>query len=542
MIADIIIKASSLFTAKDAKVTSGSICIAGDKIVAIVPLGEENNFVGASTKIIEAKEGLVIPGLIDAHTHFFNGALANSEHVCNDIEKSTSEEDCARIIAEYAKAHPDEKRIRGRGWFITNWGTTELPTKASLDAVIPDKPVYLGAADCHSYWLNSAALEECGITKDTEVSSGYIGKLPNGELSGMLVEMEACIYAEKKYREFSYEDQMSIYQNFMEKAAAYGVTSLSEMIPGEYDDEHFIKYSIVKKIADEGKAKTRLHLFTKLYDVDDFNIALDWKDKLDGPFLKLAGVKGFIDGVAETYTGLLLEPYTDRPDTCGIGVPAKPLDELKDVVYRANEAGLPVRIHCIADGSVRMALDAFEYANSKCSKKGLANTIEHVENIHPDDIARFKELNVIPSMQPIHIILDADGKITRIGEERIKYEWPLKSLVDSFGLVALGTDYPVVDLNPFDNIYSAVTRCNFDGSSATHNDWEKLSVGEALMGYTTWAAKAYSREDEIGQIAEGMLADVVILDTNLFEVSPSKILDTKVLTTIVNGKIVYEAK
>ena len=542
MNADIVIKAKNLFTAESMELTSGCVVIAEDKIVDIVPLEQIDTYVGESTKIIDAKEGLVMPGLIDAHTHFFNGALANSEHVCNDIEKSTSEEDCARIIAEYAKAHPNEKRIRGRGWFITNWGTTELPTKASLDAVLPDIPVYLGAADCHSYWLNSAALKECGVTEDTEVSSGYIGKLPNGELSGMLVEMEACIYAEKKYREFSYEDQVEIFSDFMTKAASYGVTSLSEMIPGEYDDEHFIKYSIVKKLGDSGKAKTRLHLFTKLYDVDDYSVALDWKKKLDGPFLKLAGLKGFIDGVAETYTGLLLEPYTDKPDTCGIGVPAKPLNELKENVYRANAAGLPVRIHCIADGSVRMALDAFEYANSKCGDKALANTIEHIENIHPDDIDRFKKLHVIPSMQPIHMILDADGKITRIGEERIKYEWPLRSIVDSFGSVALGTDYPVVDINPFENIYSAVTRCNFDGSSATHNDWEKLSISEALMGYTAWAAKAYSRENEIGTLKKGMLADVVILDTNLLKVEPKEILNTKVLTTILNGKIVYEAE
>ena len=542
MNADIVIKAKNLFTAENLELTSGCVVIAEDKIVDIVPLEQIDTYVGESTKIIDAKEGLVMPGLIDAHTHFFNGALANSEHVCNDIEKSTSEEDCARIIAEYAKAHPNEKRIRGRGWFITNWGTTELPTKASLDAVLPDIPVYLGAADCHSYWLNSAALKECGVTEDTEVSSGYIGKLPNGELSGMLVEMEACIYAEKKYREFSYEDQVEIFSDFMTKAASYGVTSLSEMIPGEYDDEHFIKYSIVKKLGDSGKAKTRLHLFTKLYDVDDYSVALDWKKKLDGPFLKLAGLKGFIDGVAETYTGLLLEPYTDKPDTCGIGVPAKPLNELKENVYRANAAGLPVRIHCIADGSVRMALDAFEYANSKCGDKALANTIEHIENIHPDDIDRFKKLHVIPSMQPIHMILDADGKITRIGEERIKYEWPLRSIVDSFGSVALGTDYPVVDINPFENIYSAVTRCNFDGSSATHNDWEKLSISEALMGYTAWAAKAYSRENEIGTLKKGMLADVVILDTNLLKVEPKEILNTKVLTTILNGKIVYEAE
>ena len=540
MKADIIIKAKNLFTAEGKNTTGGSVIIAGDRIVDIVPIGLEGKYVSNSTEIVNAGEGLVMPGFIDAHTHFFSGALANSSHVCNEIEKSTSEEDCARIIAEYAKVHPEEKRIRGRGWFITNWGTNELPTKKSLDAVLPDIPVYLAAADCHSYWLNSAALRECGVTKDTKVSSGYIGKLPNGELSGMLVEMEACIYAEKKYREFDAPEQMKIYSDFMSKAASYGVTSLSEMIPGEYDEEHFEKYKLVKKIGQSGQAGVRLHLFTKMYDVDDFAVALDWKGKLDTPYLKLSGVKGFIDGVAETYTGLLLEPYSDRPDTCGVEVPAKPFEELKEAVLKANEAGLPVRIHCIADGSVRMALDAFAYVRDRRPDIRLANTIEHIENIHPSDIGRFKELGVIPSMQPIHILLDADGKIKRIGEERIKYEWPTKTLLDSFGQIALGTDYPVVDLNPFDNIYAAVTRNNFDGTSASHNEWEKLSMGETLLGYTAWAARAYSRENEIGKIVPGMLADIIILDRNLFEIPVSEIRDTKVKMTILGGREVYE--
>lgn len=264
------------------------------------------------------------------------------------------------------------------------------------------------------------------------------------------------------YQSFTADEMEKIYLNFFKKAAEAGVTSMSEMLPGEYDEKQFEKYRVIRELENQGRVSLRLHFYTKLYDTTDFSEALRWKKCLDTDFMKISGVKGFVDGVAETYTGLLLEPYTDREDTCGINVPVKPQDELNVSVIAANKAGLPVRIHCIADGSVRMALDAFE-KSAEVNGRGTVNTIEHIENIHPDDIGRFKELGVIPSMQPIHMILDADGKIHRIGAERIKYEWPLKTLLDSCGELALGTDYPVVDINPFDNIYAAVTRNFFDG-------------------------------------------------------------------------------
>ena len=366
-----------------------------------------------------------------------------------------------------------------------------------------------------------------------------IGKLPDGELSGMLVEEEACRPAKAMYEDFSDEELDEIYKDYMKQVASYGVTSMSELLPSEYGEKQLHDYMQLKKMSSADELSVRVHLFSALYDAPNFDTALEWKKLLDDDYLKLSGLKGFIDGVAETYTGLLLEPYTDRPDTTGVGVPVRPKDELTEQVVKANKAGLPVRIHCIADGSVRMALDAFEEALNATGRK-LPNAIEHLENIHPDDIKRFKDLGVIPSMQPIHIILDADGKISRIGEERIKYEWPTKTMLDVTGLVAIGTDAPVVEINPFENIYAATTRCFYDGKPASHNDWEKLSMLETLKGYTHDAAVVYSRENELGELKKGYFADIAVMDRNLFECEAKEILNTRVCMTMIGGKVIYE--
>jgi predicted amidohydrolase YtcJ len=187
-----------------------------------------------------------------------------------------------------------------------------------------------------------------------------------------------------------------------------------------------------------------------------------------------------------------------------------------------------------------MALDMFEASKRANGRHGLKNTIEHIESIHPDDISRFAELDVIPSMQPYHLTLDFNEKIGRIGMKRCRWEWPHKTILDKGGSLAFGTDYPVVDFNPFPSIYAAVTRCDDEGNPTGINPEECISLAEALKAYTAGSANAYGRLEELGTLEEGKLADLIVVDRNLFEVEPYEIKDASVELTVMDGRIVFE--
>ncbi|MCI7304325.1 MAG: amidohydrolase [Clostridiales Family XIII bacterium] len=537
MKADLVLKSKAIFNGRDKKVFSGAVAIRGNQILCAGEAAEE--LIGADTRVIDCGDKLVMPAFVDAHTHYFSGAISSSDHMCTEISQSQSEEECAEMIRQYALAHPDEKRIRGMGWFPANWQDAPLPTKASLDAAVPDRPVYLLAADAHTCWLNSKALAEAGITPDMKPKSGSVGVDEEGRMTGLLFEPEAYKPAMDKIMDIEPEIMKEINRDFIAGLNACGITSASEMMGDDYDAATYKKYDSIMRLEEDDELTLRLHIFGRMDGYTDFTKALDMQKRYASEKLRFSGVKGFIDGVTSTFTGLLLEPYADKPETCGIGVPLASWEDNKRYVTAANSYGLPVRLHCIADGSVRMALDLFQASIEKNGRHGLRNTVEHIETIHPDDIPRFAQLDVIPSMQPYHLTLDFNEKIRRVGEERCRWEWPHKTILNHGGQLAFGTDYPVVEYNPFPNIYSAVTRCDDDGNPTGVNPQECIGLDDTLIAYTSGAARAYSRDD-IGVLEEGKLADVIVVDRNLFAIDPMEIKDAAVEMTIMDGKIVFE--
>lgn len=534
---DLILKSKNIFTCLGDELISGAVVIKDNKILKVGSIKEEDY---SCDHILDYGEKLIMPSFIDAHVHYFMGAISSSEHMCVEISESKSEADCVEIIKKFAEEHPEEKRILGIGWFPANWDNAPLPSKKTLDEAIPDRPVYLIAADVHTFWMNSMALEESGITKEMKPKSGSIGKFDDGELNGLLFEPDAFGPAMAKVMDFSTEDMKKMHKEFLAYINAKGVTSISEMSADDYDETTFRNYAVVKEMEDSGELTCRLHLYTQLDGYTDFSKAKELQEKYCSEKLRLAGVKGFIDGVTSTHTGLLLEPYADMPNTCGIDVPNVSEADNKEYIAAANAAGLSVRLHCIADGSVRMALDLYEHSRKVNGDHGQINTIEHIENIHPDDIPRFAQLDVVPSMQPYHLTLDFNEKIGRLGEERCRWEWPHKTILEKGGKLALGSDYPVVDFNPFPSIYAAVTRCDDEGQPTGMNPEECISLSQALIAYTAGSANAYGRLSDLGTLEEGKLADIIVVNKNLFEIDKKEILDCKVDLTIMDGKIVYQ--
>lgn len=537
MKADLILKSNYIFTGETEQTVSGAVAVKGNRILAV---GEDwETYQGPDTVVKEYGDQLIMPAFIDSHMHYFSGALSASDHMCTDIIESTSEKECVEMIKAYAKSHPDERCIRGMGWFPANWNDADLPTKVSLDEAVSDRPVYLLAADAHTMWLNSRGLEEAGIRADWKPASGSVGTFSDGTLNGLLFEPDAYKPALEKMMEMDEEQMECLHKEFMAKLNRCGITSVSEMTADDYDEGTENNYMAMKRLEDKGEMTCRLHLFAKLDGYTDFSKALAWKEKYCSEKLRFSGVKGLLDGVTSTFTGQLLEPYEDRPDTCGIGVPLATFEENESYVLAANRAGLPVRLHCIADGSVRMALDLFERSREVNGEHGLHNTIEHIETIHPSDIGRFAELDVIPSMQPYHLTLDANEKIRRVGEKRCRWEWPHKTILKQGGKLALGTDFPVVSFDPFPNIYAAVTRCDDEGTPTGVNPEECITMGQTLKAYTASAAAVYSRED-IGVLAQDKLADIIVLDRNLLTVPAEEIQKTSVVLTVMDGKVVFE--
>lgn len=360
MNADYILRGNAIFDCIGTMPKSGFVAMKDNKIMAIGARGEDQSWIGKHTQIFEMGERLIMPSFIDAHVHFFLGAILASGHACCEIAKSVSEEDCVQIIKEFADAHPNEKNVLGMGWFPSNWYDAPLPTKESLDRVIPDRPVCLLCADSHTAWMNSKALELAGITKDTKTATGKVGLLENGELSGLLFEPEAMEPAFQMFMDFSLEEKKKIYESFIQKITEVGVTAVSEMSGDSYTESNYENYLSLLELEKEDRLNIRMHAYTHLGGQDSIQKAKEWRRQLSTEKICLPGLKGFIDGVASTYTAYLTEPYADRTDTRGENVPLLTPEELNREVYEANEAGFGVRLHCIGDAATKMALNAYE--------------------------------------------------------------------------------------------------------------------------------------------------------------------------------------
>lgn len=537
MYAETILTCNSIFTGVNDKTFAGGVAIKGNKIICVGGRSAIKRHIGRDTKIYDFGERFMMAGFCDAHAHFFEGSFASSKYMSEELDQAHSEMECIEIAKKFYQENPKQKRIVATGWMLANWKEKRMPSCKSLDTAFPDIPVYLLGADGHTFWLNSAALKECGIDKNTTVGFGEIGKDENGNLNGLLLEMEACGIAWDHIYEPEDEIMREVQMDFSKKAAEYGITSMTDMSSKTMPDLDHRRYRTAWNLAEENKLYTRLHLYPSLGINGRFDIQNELRQRYDSAMVKVSGLKQFVDGVTTTYTGWLSEPYEDNAGTCGM--PNYPATVYENVIIAANKNGFAVRLHVLGDRAVKLGLDIFEKARAISSEHQLQNCLEHCENINPEDIERFQELNVIASMQPYHLIADANEKIERIGKERAKYAWPHRSLLNSGATLAFGTDYPVVSLNPLLEIHAAVTRCDRMGNQIGVNDNERISVADALRSYTYGGACSNGRGHELGTLENGKLADIIVLDRNLLTIPQEEILNAQVVFTMLDGKPVF---
>jgi predicted amidohydrolase YtcJ len=537
--ADMVLKSDNIFDGARDEPFAGAIAVAGDRIVAVGGAEEMKPYIESGAKLLDFGDKLITPGFIDAHMHYFSGMLMTSKYMCL-IFDCKSEEDCADRMGAFAAEHPEFEQIVALGWQISWWGEgAALPTKASLDARVPDRPVFAYSADGHCMWLNSKALAKTGTTRETTVSFGDICKDENGELTGVYLDMEAIAVPSSMALAMPADEMKALTTEFNRGLVAAGITSVTDMAVDVTSGKDMSGYKILKSLEDEGNLGVRMHLYPGLGTKPDTSHADALSGKYKSEKLRVAGLKQFVDGVTYTFTAALLEPYANNPSTKGKTFFS--YETILECVLNANKNGYGVRLHCIGDAAIKLALDAFEESAKVNDMTGVINCVEHIEALRPEDIPRFAKLGVVASMQPLHVTFNDNEKVSAVGEERAKYQWPFKSIYKTGATVAFGTDFPVVGFETLPSLHAAVTRTNAEGKPMGTNPEEKLTLAEAIKSYTAGSAYSVGREKDLGRLEAGKLADVVVFDRNLFGIDARGILDAKVEMTLLNGEIVYEA-
>jgi predicted amidohydrolase YtcJ len=538
--ADILILRAKVYTVNPAMPWADAVAIRHGKIVAVGTNEAVERMRGIGTKVIDAGGKVVLPGFTDCHVHFYEGSLALGRV---SLDGLTTVEEIQKTLREYAAKHPGDSWILGRGWNYAVFGEEAMPNKKYLDELFPDRPVFLEGYDGHTFWVNSKALTMAGITKATaDPVNGFVVHDPQtGEPTGALKE-DADSLVTKIIPKPSEAENLSVLRTGMKWANKMGVTRVHSA-GGDYT-----YLGLLDELRQEKQLSVRFYVSYRLdsYELrkqDLETIELN-RRKFRDEWIDTNAVKMMLDGVVETHTAALLEPYTDQPSTKGAIF--WNLAKYQNAVTELDKRGLQLFTHAVGDSAIRTALDTYELAEKKNHTKDHRPRIEHIETIATSDISRFGKLGVIASMQPLHAYPDADTLdvwARNIGPDRAGRAWLWKSIADDGGRYAFGSDWPIVTLNPWQGVQTAVTRQTTEGKPVGgFVPSQRLTVAQAVKGYTLDAAYAGRREKTEGSVETGKVADLIIIDRNIFEIDPRNIGETNVVTTIVGGKIVYEAE
>jgi predicted amidohydrolase YtcJ len=508
-----------------------AIAVAGERIAA-VGSNDDVRERAAGREIIDAGGRLVLPGFIDTHVHFID---AGADLSSVQLRDAGTKAEFIKRIRDFAATVPAGTWITGGNWDHSLWGG-ELPDRAWIDDVTPDKPVWINRLDGHMALANSAALRAAGITRDTkDVEGGEIVRRADGEPTGVLKD-NAMSLVDRAMPEPSDEMRDRALAAAMRYVAEQGVTSIHNM--GSWRD-----LATFERARKANTLRTRIYAAVPLGSWERLRDAVaartyGGEDGRGDEWLRVGGLKGFVDGSLGSHTAAFHEPFNDAPKDRGLLVNTP--DDLYTWISGADKAGLHVMVHAIGDRANNLLLDTYERVATGNGPRDRRFRIEHAQHLAPADIPRFAKLNVIPSMQPYHAIDDGRWAEKYIGD-RIRTTYAFRSLLDAGARLAFGSDWFVAPPTPLEGIYAAVTRRTLDDRNP--NGWvpeQKISVEEAVRAYTLGAAYASFEEDIKGVLAPGKLADFVVLDRNIFEIPPEEIRNVRVMTTVVGGQKVFE--
>lgn len=527
----LVIKNGRIYTVDKMKPWAQALAISGDKILYVGTNKDVEKHVDADTKVVDAKNRLVLPGFIDTHIH---AAFGYQQSSWVDLSFAKSLEKIFELVKEHAEKRPNVRLIGGYGWRYDAIPSDKgLPKKEDLDKVINDRPALLISYCGHTGWANSKFTNIAEQSLEEKASDlGEMERDPEtGEPTGIFFRAFDLLPVGGNISSLIKEKQIDGLKYVINQAIRFGITSIHDPQVDLQDLEAY------QQLRNGGALNVRVYI--ALYhhkevteqDLIRFDEA---RSKFSDEWIKVGAIKLYIDGVPETHTAAMLEPYSDDPSKTGETVYTP--DEFKKIVARLDKMKFQIFTHSCGDRGVRVIFDAYENTMRKNGRRDSRHRIEHVEVISQEDISRFKQLGVIADMMPRHAALPFDETYRIVlGPERVKMAFPWNSLDKADAVLAFSSDWPVAEMNPLLGIHTALTR----GGNLSIE--ETITLEKAIKGYTINAAYASFEENIKGSIEVGKLADIIILSDNLFEIPPNKVKDVEVVLTIVGGKEVYRS-
>jgi hypothetical protein len=544
MQAELIIHNGRIYTVDPANPWAEAVACAGGRIIAVGGQADILALATPQTEQIDAQGRLVLPGLTDAHVHFLQYAVRRQQ--VNLFRVRDFAEVRQRIAQAVAKAEPGQW-VQGWGWDENMWAVA--PTAALLDEIAPHTPLALARMDMHTWWVNSAAMKLAGISRETpDPPESLIDRDATGQPIGLLREWNAI----KMIEDLLPRPDAATLQTWLKEAVAeanqLGLTAIHDQRVQREGRQNFRLFQALRRA---GELTLRVHMNIAAEFLSEA-ATLGLQPGFGDDYLWIGHLKSFADGTLGSRTAWMLEPFAGEPDNYGLVV--TPNTILGEIAAQAQRAGFPLSVHAIGDRAVREVLDILsEFPVQQTSNPSpapslprsfaaLPHRIEHVQLVHPADLLRLGQLGIVASVQPVHVLTDWPTADKNWGQ-RSRYAYAFRSLLDHGALLAMGSDAPVAPLNPLWGVQTAVTRQ--DEWQEPAGGWypqEKLSVAEAIYGYTMGPARLAGRQQQQGSITPGKWADLIVLSRNLFEIPAHEIAATPVDLTIFDGRVVYQAR